>query len=62
MHVIKPLHALAPSEIRDLATHAAERGERLKDVNPFPRGTTARAVFSRAFARRAADLRPYSAS
>lgn len=59
MHV-KPISALTTREIRDLAVHAAERGERIKDVNPFSRRSVGRAVFSRAFARRAAELRPFT--
>lgn len=53
---IKPITALSEAEAIDLATHAAERGERIEDVNPFPEGTVLHAIFARAFAARAADL------
>lgn len=59
MHV-RPISTLTAAEIRDLATHAAERGERIKDVNPFPRRTLQRRAFTRAYVRRALELRPFA--
>jgi hypothetical protein len=58
---VKRINALTLAEVRDLAAHTAERGERIKDVNPFARGTLPREVFTRAFVQRAADLRPFAA-
>lgn len=58
---IKPIYALTPREIRELARHAADRGERIKDVNPYPRGSNPRLVFSRAYVHRAIELRPSGA-
>jgi hypothetical protein len=60
MQSIRRLSTLNAREIRDLAANAAERGERIKDVCPFPRGSISRRVFSRAFAQRAAELRPFA--
>jgi hypothetical protein len=58
---IKPIASLTSAEVLELARHAAERGERIKDVNPFARGTPLRTVFSCAFAKRALELRPHAA-
>ncbi|RYF59462.1 MAG: hypothetical protein EOO27_09235 [Comamonadaceae bacterium] len=55
MHV-KPISALTSAEIHDLAVHAAERGERVEDVNPFPQGSRQNLDFARAFNQRAAEL------
>lgn len=58
MHQIKSIHTLTDTEVRDLAAHAAERGERVEDVNPFTAGTHAHTVFAEAFHEREADLQP----
>lgn len=56
MNVI-PIHALSTAQVRDIASHAAERGERIEDANPYTTGTTQHAIFVSAFNVRAADLR-----
>ncbi|VTU38419.1 hypothetical protein H4CHR_04420 [Variovorax sp. PBS-H4] len=61
MH-IRPIKTLPLPEVADLGRFAAERGERIKDANPFPRGTPRRAQFSRAYARRALELRLVAAA
>lgn len=58
---IKPIASLTSLEVVDLARQAAERGERIKDVNPFPRGTLQRRAFTRAYVQRALELRPHAA-
>lgn len=55
---VRPLSSLTDAEVHDLATHAAERGERVEDANPFPAHAPHHAVFAAAFAQRAADLQP----
>ncbi|WP_213956308.1 hypothetical protein [Variovorax sp. dw_954] len=57
---VKPISALTRAEICDLATHAAERGERIEDVNPFPEWTRNHVVFTNAFVKREAVLRPFT--
>lgn len=57
MHDIKPLHALSRDEVRDLATHAAERGECLEQANPFGSADLNHVLFTTAFVRRADELR-----
>ena len=57
MH-IRSLSKLTDAEVRDLGRHAAERGERVEDVNPFTAGTHAHTVFAEAFHEREADLQP----
>ena len=59
MH-IRPIASLTAADLRELAVHAAERGERIKDVNPFPHGTPQRRDFSRAYVARALELRPFA--
>ncbi len=58
MHHVKPLGSLTDHEIHELAVCAAERGERIEDVNPFTAGTHAHARFEQAFRQREADLQP----
>ncbi len=55
---VRPLSSLTDGEVHDLAIHAAERGERVEDANPFPAGARQHAVFVDAFERHAADLQP----
>jgi hypothetical protein len=56
MHHVKPISALTHAEMHDLAIHAAERGECVEDVNPFPDGTPEHRLFAAAFEQRATDL------
>ena len=56
MFDVKPLHALTRDEVRDLATHAADRGERLEEANPFGPADLNHVLFTTAFARRADEL------
>lgn len=60
MHHVKPIADLTDGEVRELAVCAAERGERIEDVNPFTGSTHARlhALFEKAFREREADLQP----
>lgn len=54
---IKALDSLTHPEVRELARHAADRGDCFKDANPFPKGSISRGVFDRAYLKRAAHLR-----
>ena len=56
MH-IKPLADLTDAEIHELGSCAAERGERIEDVNPFTAGH-AHDLFEEAFRQREAELQP----
>ncbi|MFM9424370.1 hypothetical protein RCH10_000798 [Variovorax sp. GrIS 2.14] len=55
MHVT-PIERLTPEQVRDIARHAAERGERLEDANPFASGSPQRLTFASAFQLCARDL------
>ena len=55
MHVTS-IDRLSNAQIHDLARHAAERGERLEDANPFALGTPQRLSFDSAFRVCARDL------
>lgn len=57
MFHVKPIDSLTDAEIRDLARAAAERGERIEDVNPFT-AAHARRTYEQAFREREADLQP----
>ena len=53
---VTPIDRLSTAQIDDLAIHAAERGERLEDANPFAPGSPQRLTFASAFQRCARDL------
>lgn len=58
MHVIKPLHSLTRSEVRELAYAAADRGEPVDTANPFVSGTHSFDWFQADYSHRQAELSP----
>jgi hypothetical protein len=46
MHTIKPIEQVGHDEIVELARAAADRGESLRDANPFAPGTSQHLSFT----------------
>ncbi len=55
-HQIKPLTSLTAAEAADLGACAAERGDSVKDANPFAQGTVLHIAFIQGFDHRAEEL------